>query len=332
MSLDPPIIDPTFEAKRQEWIRCLDHHDPVTGKLDRNAVMNQVYDMVWCAGVYRVVLKAREIADKDEKGRVKLNGMVHFLLDRCFYHSQLVAVRRLMDKSLLDGAKGVFSLRPLVLDMGKHRAMFTRRNLCAAWNCPLDPAPLREARIEYLWKHRGDESDALELPSECDDWSCERHHAEIDRLCATTPDRRSPEDVVADAVFAGLESKLAQTETMCLHVDKFLAHAATPESRALVNADDARVTFEELWESHENICRVCDFIDCFLLRQRGHHFFPDSAEDLFRYMDQPFATADHVQVLRATLIAYAKNTEAWSGGGMDWLMPAAIGATSQTKV
>ena len=316
----PPPKDPAFEAKRQEWIRCLAYKDPRTGEMDRNCVLAQVYDLVWNAGVYRIVLEARRIAEKDERGRIKLHGPTHRLLDRCFYQSQLVSIRRLMDTYPLAGDKGVFSLKGLVLDMKKHRSMFTRQNLFAAFEQPLDVESVRKAMFDYLWERERQGHHVSELPVGCVPDFSDRLHKDVDALCGVQPEARQDDDMVLEAVFENLEKKLDSTRDICGHVNKFLAHAATPESRARVDADSAKITYEKLWHAHETICRACQFIDCFLLRQTNHSFLASYPGDLLRYADQPLAAGEAIDRLRECWTAYAKKTESWGEESLTWVM------------
>lgn len=320
MSLAPPPKDPAFEAKRHEWIRCLDHKDAVTGHMDRNCILAQVYDIVWSAGAYRVVLEARRIADKDERGRIKLNGLTHRLLDRCFYQSQLVSVRRLMDNSALAGPKGVFSLKALVLDMKKHRRMFTRQNLFAAFGQVMDLDALKRASLQcHSMSGESLKKEAPRAISEEPLFS-EHLHDHLDLLCSVNAGSRQPGDVISESVFENLAMKLAKTEKICEHVNKFVAHAATPESRALVDADSAKVTFAELWEAHEIICRMCQFIDCFLLRQNSHCFLVGGGDDWFRYIDEPLATTERIPAIRKVWTDFAKEAKDWDSGTLEWAM------------
>lgn len=320
MSLAPPPKDPAFEAKREDWIRCLDHKDAATGQMDRNCILAQVYEIVWSAGAYRVVLEARRIADKDTRGRIKLNGLTHRLLDRCFYQSQLVSVRRLMDNSALAGPKGVFSLKALVLDMKKHRRMFTRQNLFAAFGQVMDVDALQRASLQCPSTSGDSSQEETPWTFGNDPFFSKRLHDNMDVLCSVNAGSRQPGDVIAEAVFENLAVKLARTENICEHVNKFVAHAATPESRAQVDADSAKVTFAELWEAHEIICRMCQFIDCFLLRQNSHGFLVGGGDELFRYIDEPLATTERIPAIRKVWADYVKEAEDWGKDTVEWAM------------
>ena len=81
-----------FKAKREQWLEQL------CGQ-DRHSVVNQISRMIWDAAAFRIINEARRYAENADDGGVKLNGMVHQLLNKGFLASQASAIRRLMDKA-----------------------------------------------------------------------------------------------------------------------------------------------------------------------------------------------------------------------------------------
>jgi hypothetical protein len=313
----PPAIDRAFSVKRDEWIRSLDLKDPDTNNLDRNCILSQIYDLIWKAAAFRIVQEARLVADKDSYGRLKLHGTTHHLLDHCFFHSQMSSIRKLMDPGAMTGKRGVFSLKSLVSDMKKHRDMFTRRNLFAAFGLSMDLAAVREAERAYC---RSQRQGVFHIPRELDADSVARLHDDIDRLCGVTSVGRHEGDTVSNGVFDSVEVRLAKTGPICEHVNKYLAHAATPESRATVKPNELAVTLAELWEAHEIICRICQFIDVYLLRQTSHSFLSIYPDNLFLYCDTPLLPQDRVAAVQARHAAYVSEISSWSDGEMDWVL------------
>lgn len=283
--------DAEFEAKRAEWIRCLDHHDETTGKLDQNAILSQVYDLVWSGAAYRVVNVALRHAERDERGGVKQPPFLHQLLNRCFFQAQLVSIRRLLDRGAMSGKYGVFSLRRLVLDMAEHRQLLTRARLLEHTVAHFDRDP----------------------PSE-------RDQSRIDRLTGVAPTHRSPQDVVAEAVFLRLRRELDALDRFADHARKFVAHAATPESRAEVPDLDAKLTYGDLWAAHATLCRTCQFIDCHLLRGVSHGFLPESRGDIFRHADRPLVATADLQTLRQSWRECSSEIERWTENALDWIV------------
>jgi hypothetical protein len=74
--------------------------------------------------IYKCILKARSIAPKDAENKIKLNGAMHYLIDKCFFVTQLMVVRRLTDKKGSD----VVSLCKLLKLMKENSRYLTRRN------------------------------------------------------------------------------------------------------------------------------------------------------------------------------------------------------------
>lgn len=315
----PPVIDPEFRTKRNEWIRCL-------GSKDRNSVIFQVYDLIWNAAAYRVVCEGRRIAGRDEQGQARVSVLLHNLLDRTFYQSQSVSIRRLLDTSPLKGRKGVFSVSGLLRDMQEHRALFTRQNIFAADELPMDIQAVAAARSALMFERARFGCDTGYVPRELDVRAVELLHDSIDRLCRVAADNRAPGDTVCEDVFTGLLDRLKPVERICEHVNKYLAHAATPESRATVAPDTEHLTFNELGVAHETICRCCQFVDGFLLRQTSHGFLPMYAGPLFEHLDTPLVLSSEVQCLRDAWSAYEKETEKWAHTPVGW----AFGASGST--
>jgi len=91
---------------------------------DKNCILKQVQYMLFETLIYKCILKARSIAPKDGKGRIKLNGAVNYLIDKCFFNSQLMTIRRLTDKKGSD----VVSLCKLLNQMKENCNNLTRKN------------------------------------------------------------------------------------------------------------------------------------------------------------------------------------------------------------
>lgn len=83
----------------------------------------QVQNMLFETLIYKAILKARSIAPKNSKGRIKLNGAVHYLIDKCFFNNQLMTIRRLTDKG-----QDAISLRKLLNQMKGNCKHLIREN------------------------------------------------------------------------------------------------------------------------------------------------------------------------------------------------------------
>ena len=77
-----------------------------------NSIKNQIHNMIWDSAVFQSINECRKYAPKNEKGEVELNGEVHHFINRCFFETQAIAIRRFLDKR-----NDVISLYRLVNDI-----------------------------------------------------------------------------------------------------------------------------------------------------------------------------------------------------------------------
>src|SRR5260370_8887700 len=81
-----------LRAKRPIWIECL------IGS-DNNSIKNQHLRLLWNVAAFRIVNEARrqKYRPRSRYGQLEVNGLLHGLLNDCFYESQLLAVRRITE-------------------------------------------------------------------------------------------------------------------------------------------------------------------------------------------------------------------------------------------
>jgi hypothetical protein len=115
-----------LRTKTKEWQELLVGNDT-------NSIRNRIYDMMWDSAVFQSINECRRYAPTNEKGEIELNGVVHRFIDKCFFETQAIAIRRLMDKS-----HDVDSLCRLVEDMGKNCHLLTRQNILAVHGYPYE--------------------------------------------------------------------------------------------------------------------------------------------------------------------------------------------------
>lgn len=285
----PSVVDPRFNDKRNEWIRYLSPNDG-------NNVLTQVHQMIYGTAVIRMVLEAIRIAPREEpSGTPRLNWLVLRSTIDWYFDSQFVAIRR-----VLDTGKGVFSLRRLVNDLRENNRLLTRKNLCHA------------AGVSFVHDPTKSEDEPHNDP-----WRIREWHAAIDRLCSVSPTNRSPDDAVPKSLFDRLSKRLDDAgKRIVAHVDEFVAHACKPECRKLTDRD--KITLADLDAAHEVICRTCDFIDSFLLRNTSHAFLAIVCYDKFAHVDAPLVTTNQVASLDQHWRAYEDRTRDWGVDNLAW--------------
>jgi len=129
----------TFLDKRKQWLEAVNGND-------RHSIHTQ---LTRDAASFAVINEARRLAPVDSGGVVKLNGMMHRLVNRTFLITQSSAIRRLVDVYELEGKRGVFSLTGLLDDMMKHRYLMTRQALFDTEDLAYDYEPIRAEAEKY---------------------------------------------------------------------------------------------------------------------------------------------------------------------------------------
>jgi hypothetical protein len=307
----PPVASGEFAQLHAKWVSCLDAEH-------RNSIMQQLYEQTWRHAVYRIILLARQKEPLDANEGPGACKAVQSLIDQCFLESALAAIRRQLDLDPIEGSRGVHSLTSLVRDMRSRQALFTRRNLFAIAGLPLDPTP-RRARFRNWLRSLGKSTASCFAPPEMDADPIESLHEDMDRLTQTTPQTRSPSDVVPDTFFEAVLARLNSLGRLRTVATKFLAHSATVESIQAVKDLHLRATLKDIQNAHETMCRVAQLVDRYLLRQTSHAFLPLAAGDPLRNLDSPLACTRDMPDLRAEWQAYASETEVWGRTGIDWL-------------
>jgi len=303
---------PTLAEKRKKWLEALSGED-------RHSIIHQLTQMTWDAAAFRVVNEARRLAPRDPDGGVKLNGLMHSLLTRAFFVSHMAAVRRLRDdRWTLEGKRGVYSISALLKDMLEHQELLTREAIFAAEGLEYDYEPVRQRFEEYSRKQREAGKQAFSVPSELWWHKHEYRHEQFDCLAGVAPQDRRPRDMVRESVFRNLKEKVGgATEEVVTHVNKYIAHSAAPESRSLVNADEAGLTLSHLWDAHQHLCEVAGFLAICVLGDSCPSFLPGPQYDQFRHIERPLIESSQVGLLGDLWDKFDRESDAWSQWGLD---------------
>lgn len=271
-----------LKTKRESWKQCLSGED-------RNSIINQIYRMTWNAAVFTILNEARRIVPINANRQIEMNGMVFRFMDDCFFESQFLAIRRLTDDVYgLDGRKGVFSLPALLKDMKTNSNLMTRENLFLAEGLEYNYENIREREIAFMHEQNKNGVGAVFIPPELDSFLAKTRHEQVDFLSGVRPDNRTKQDTICIEIFDYLIQKIESVSNdIGIQVNKYIAHSATPESRACDNADEITIVLNQLKEAHKVICQIANFIDIHLLSS-APHFFTSSAVQSFRVYGQAY--------------------------------------------
>jgi hypothetical protein len=291
-----PIKDP--KEKFKAWENMLVGNDI-------HSIRNQIYDMIWDCAFFQCINEARRYAAKDDKGNIKRNGSLHSFINQSFFKTQLLSIRRLVDKR-----SDVYSLHRLIEDIKKNSSILTRKNILDTHNLPYD---YKKARADFDNNTDWTQGPVFE-PNEIG--HSEYIHRQIDSLTGITTDERRPDDLIPDNILKQLDDKLVSIDELCKYVNKFIAHSATPESREVI-PDEIKEALGKILNAHKIICETASFIgNKILFCGFGYvlpipRYGPFDQFDVFEYLDEPIASKETIEKVRQVWEKYKTETEQW---------------------
>lgn len=232
--------DANLKARIKQWREAF--RDNTTG------IHKTIHDMVWYYAAFRTAVQIVNLSTEKGAHGPPLNEMMFDLVQTGYWSTLLLGVRRLLDaSSVINGKRGVYSLRSVIQDIKACRSLLTRR-VYVEWVCEAQYdverlkrenwEALRAANGKAVW---GDP----ELPKS--EWS----HRYFDRLSGVSSEARTPDDLIDTKTFTLIESRLARLDTIAGYVSSHVVHAGNAESRegrgiGEFDIQDARAALKEL--------------------------------------------------------------------------------------
>lgn len=275
--------------RRRLWFDCLNGDDP-------HSLVNQLYSLSWNAAAFRTVNEARRLSPPAKEGGIAQNALLHNLLDNCFWISQGTAVRRLVDsssaleksKSVGDNDKSVYSLGSLLEDMRTNIHLMTRANWFAAEELECDVRTMARREESFIMQRGANENRMTPIPFESDPWRAIELHARIDALAGVEPTSRTPHDKVRTEIICKLTTRMkSATDEIKKYVDKYFAHASTPQNRERAGASDWSITLNKLAEAQETLCGIHNFISSQFFDTEIESYIAFTYCDVLKYADRP---------------------------------------------
>lgn len=292
----------------KNWDACLNGDDP-------NSLFRQITIMIWDTSIFHIILAARQSELKKNPQAPELNDALHSFIDRNYFQSQSVIIRRITDESFpLSGIKGVYSLHALIKDIKSYRNELTRKTFFELKSMPYDYEELRRREEEYCLSQTPGKG--FFIPPELQWHPIEEAHCVFDRLANVSRDNRNPTDQIADHVFKRLIDRLSICNDITTHVDKFIAHSSTPESRSIQNYTTTTITLRHLWEAHRVIFEVAYFLSTNLFSE-DHLALAIENPTFFKFWDKPLIENGEFELIKNSFENYRKETEAWQSDGVE---------------
>jgi len=303
-----------IEQAYENWVNCLKGTDP-------NSIFQQITLMIWDTAIFKIIVEGRKDQIQKNPQNPEINGSLHSFIDRNYFQTQCMFIRRLADNSYgLTGDRGVYSLGALINVIKSYRAEFTRAAYLEFRNLPYDKTERLKKRNDFFGSHPP--GIAFHVPSDLNVFSIDEAHQFFDRLSNTSPEHRRKEDQISENVFSRLREKLDICEGIARYVDKFIAHSATPESQTSLDEAMSKITYKRLWEAHQILFEVADFLSVVLFSV-SHMALAFEHPTFFDYWGTPIVGVNDFETIHATLEKYRKETEEWSSNGFknvwDWI-------------
>ncbi len=286
------------------WKDCL-------GGSDNNSIINQILSMVWDTGVYKLILESRQLRINEEPRNPKINNSFHSFIDRNYFQSLASSIRKITDdRYCVSGKRGVFSLLSLVSDLKKHRYEITRAKYFELRGLEYDIEILKEKESKYIRENIEHSSMAISIPQEITPERSIEAHCLFDKFCAINFGDRSPYDQIDLEFLEKLEKRLSSSKKISGYVDKFIAHASSPESRLLDAYESSVIFISQCWKIQKEICEITDILASFLLGVK-FMFLPLESPHYLKYMDIPLVESKNINHIRNCFEKYRTETEQW---------------------
>jgi hypothetical protein len=264
--------------------------------------------MLWDTAIYKIVLQGRQLRIKEDPENPHVNLQLHKFIDRNYFQAQSAVIRRVVDNDYkLHGDRGVYSLAAIIKDLKSHREKLDRETYLSLRGMPYDYSEIQKNDREFILD-KISKDDPFSTPSDLDWAKIENAHKVFDRLSNVKPEKRSPEDLIEEKVFSGLEDRLKECDRLSELVNKFIAHSATPESREGI--DVLSVKGSEVWRLQKILYEVANFLGVVLFSVDTAPF-PDAPYSSYLNWDKPLFLEDEGQGVYDIYQKFEKETDDW---------------------
>ena len=299
-----------FRKKRLQWIEWLSGEDPLS-------ISRQIHSMLWDHALFLTVNELRKIAATAPENEVGFNGPVIRLFDAGFATTQATTIRRLIEKPKKDPKWAVISLRRVLIDIEQNLDLITRENYVCYDGLPYDYDSVHQKWLSSLpvtksGVHVGS------LPTQGPDaWPmAERVHRNFDILAQVNPKKRSRKDCIKIEVLEHLETEIKKCENIKKYVDKFIAHAAAPETRAGLTDEEKGLTLDRLEICHKIIYKVASFISGSLLWESSLGGLPVPQYDHLKNLDKSWVSLKNLEKASKKWDEFAKEVSKWDSSSL----------------
>lgn len=285
-----------YRAKRDLWLSWYEHSGT-----EPHSIQQQFFSMIFVDLTYRIVTSPRQ----DSTNIAAKSGILAHLLDQGYVANQVLAIRRLLDRS-----SDVISLRRLLNDISKSRHLLTREVYVCYDGLPYDSEAWRS-----LPRTLETEMWGIQSPGFGKYLGSQMRHQMFDRLSGISATSRARTDRIRGAVFDRLEDwiKTSLADRLITLSHKFFAHAADLTSRGTL--EYSGIKFADIAEIHRALVRVERAItDQILFIAVDRDVVPMPPLGLFKGLDSPYASTDWIDKMHRQWSELSEEREGWTRG------------------
>jgi len=288
-----------YRLKRAEWLRLYEFR-----RDEPNNIEGQIIGMTFLDMSYRMMTKPRNDIPQDVNIAAR-NGLLAHMLDLGYAATQVLAIRRLLDKG-----RNVASLQRLLTNLKSNRKLITRENYVAYDGKPYNPDGWQSLPTSPEIQIWGSEAPGLHGYL----MSNERHKL-FDKLSGVSETNRSRTDLISKSIFDRLEGWLrsAEAEKLVTLSHEFFAHAA--DSNSLGAPVGSGVLLSDIEKAQRAIVRVERAItDDILFIGVAREVVAMQPLGFLSALDEPYVTAETIAKMDAHWDELKAERETWSQG------------------
>lgn len=299
-----------FRQKRRIWLEWLNGEDS-------HSISRQIYSMLRDHALFCVVNELRRIAATEPEDGIGFNGSVIRLFDTGFVTTQATTIRRLIEKPKASPKWAVISIRRVLKDITDNLSLLTRENFVCYDGLPYDYEQVHKRWLSSLpATENGIHCGSLPVQGP-DAWvTSEQVHKHFDILAQTSPHERTREDTVRPEVLGNLESQIKKCDHVKTYVDKFIAHAAAPETRADLQAEERAITLERLEGCYKTLYQIASFMSGALLWESSLGGLPVPQFDHLKDIEKRWVSPKNIGKAREAWRVFEKEVSEWDSALM----------------
>ncbi len=138
----------------------------------------------------------------------------------------------------------------------------------------------------------------------------------FDKLAQITTGNRKRSDHISVEIINILENQIGKCNDVKKYVDKFIAHAATPESRSTLNNGQDKITLDKLETSIKIIYQVASYICGLLLWETTPSGIPVPQFNHLENLDKSWVSTKNIEKARKKWHEVYENVSEWNSSSL----------------